>query len=132
MKLSDFLSTLRTKNVTVTINDLQDNLVCKIDAASVSALADDLEARTVNRWEIAGATALKVILNEADNSNNSDPGNDPGNDPGTVSFFVSSLSGWYGVTAISPFQHLEKSRCFFYAINAEKRPNTKAERTADN
>lgn len=87
MKLSDFLSTLRTKNVTVTINDLQDNLVCKIDAASVSALADDLEARTVSRWEIAGATALKVVINEADNSSNSggDSGNtDPGNnDPGT-------------------------------------------------
>ncbi len=89
MKLSDFLSTLRTKNVTVTINDLQDNLVCKIDAASVSALADDLEARTVSRWEIAGATALKVVINEADNSSNSggdsentDPGNnDPGTDP---------------------------------------------------
>lgn len=87
MKLSDFLSTLRTKNVTVTINDLQDNLVCKIDAASVSALADDLEARTVSRWEIAGATALKVVINEADNSSNSggDSGNtDPdNNDPGT-------------------------------------------------
>lgn len=87
MKLSDFLSTLRTKNVTVTINDLQDNLVCKIDAASVAALADDLEARTVSRWEIAGATALKVVINEADNSSNSggDSGNtDPGNnDPGT-------------------------------------------------
>ena len=81
MKLSDFLSTLRTKNVTVTINDLQDNLVCKIDAASVSALADDLEARTVSRWEIAGATALKVVINEADNSSNTDPGTDPGTDP---------------------------------------------------
>ena len=77
MKLSDFLSALRTNNVTVTVNDLQDKLVCKIDAASYSALSDDLEARTINRWQIVGATALLVILNEADNSNNSDPGNDP-------------------------------------------------------
>lgn len=81
MKLSDFLSALRTNNVTVTVNDLQDKLVCKIDAASYSALSDDLEARTINRWQIVGATALLVVLNEADNSNNSDPGNDPGNDP---------------------------------------------------
>ena len=85
MKLSDFLSTLRTKNVTVTINDLQDNLVCKIDAASVAALSDDLEARTINRWEIAGASAIKLVINEAENnssdSGNTDPGTDPGTDP---------------------------------------------------
>lgn len=84
MKLSDFLSTLRTKNVTVTINDLQDNLVCKIDAASVAALDDSVESRTISRWEITGATTLKVVINEAENNNNSDPGTDSGNnDPGT-------------------------------------------------
>lgn len=85
MKLQDFLSTLRSKNVQVVINDLQDNLVCKIDAASYAALADELENRTVNRWEIAGATSLKVVLNDAvvdnTNDNSSDPGTDPNNDP---------------------------------------------------
>ncbi len=81
MKLSDFLSTLRTKSVLVTINDLQDNLVCKIDAASYAALDDAVESRTISRWEIAGATALKVVINEADNSSNTDPGTDPGTDP---------------------------------------------------
>lgn len=64
MKLRDFLSTLRTNNVTVTVHDLEDKLVCKIDAASVSALADDLEARTINRWQMAGATAINVVLND--------------------------------------------------------------------
>lgn len=64
MKLRDFLSTLRTNNVTVTVHDLEDKLVCKIDAASVSALADDLEARTINRWQMVGATAINVVLND--------------------------------------------------------------------
>lgn len=82
MKLSDFLSTLRTKNVTVTINDLQDNLVCKIDAASVAALADDLENRTVNRWNISGATAITCVINEAENnSTNDNTNNNSGTDP---------------------------------------------------
>lgn len=86
MKLSDFLSTLRTKNVTVTINDLQDNLVCKIDAASYAALDDAVESRTISRWEIIGSTSLKVILNEVENNSNSsndpsDPSNDPSGDP---------------------------------------------------
>ena len=64
MTLKEFLSALRTTNVTVTVNDLQENLVCKIDAASVSALADDLESRTISLWKIVGATALLVVLND--------------------------------------------------------------------
>ena len=64
MTLKAFLSTLRTNNVTVTVNDLQDKLVCKIDAASFAALSDDLESRTVNRWSINGATAISVVLND--------------------------------------------------------------------
>lgn len=64
MTLKDFLSALRTNNVTVTVNDMEEKLVCKIDAASVTALSDDLEKRTINRWQISGATALLVVLND--------------------------------------------------------------------
>ena len=64
MKLNDFLTTLRTTNVTVTINDLQDKLVCKIDAASVAALSDDLENREISRWQINGASAISVVIND--------------------------------------------------------------------
>ena len=73
MKLIDFLSTLKTKNVQVTINDLQDNLICKIDAGSVDALDDKIEARTVQRWTILGATALMVVLNDAVEDEQTDP-----------------------------------------------------------
>lgn len=64
MTLKAFLSTLRTNNVTVTVNDLDDKLVCKIDAASFAALNDELELRTVNRWAINGATAITVVLDD--------------------------------------------------------------------
>lgn len=64
MTLKAFLSTLRTNNVTVTVNDLQDKLVCKIDAASYAALDSDIESRTVSRWNIVGATAITVVLND--------------------------------------------------------------------
>ena len=64
MTLTEFLSALKTANVQVTVKDLQDNEICKITAASVGALADDLEARSINRWNINGATSITVILND--------------------------------------------------------------------
>ena len=65
MNLSNFLSTLKTANVNVLVKDSEDNEICKITASSVSALADDLESRTINRWYINGATSITVILNDA-------------------------------------------------------------------
>ena len=66
MTLAAFLSSLKTKNVQVTITDLQDNEIAKVYASSYDALDDDLVARKVNRWSILGAAALAVILNEAE------------------------------------------------------------------
>ena len=68
MTLAAFLSSLKTKNVQVTITDLQDNEIAKVYASSYDALDDDLLARKVNRWSILGASALAVILNEAETS----------------------------------------------------------------
>ena len=64
MTLNAFLSTLKTK-ATVTVKDFEDNEICKISADSFAALADDLEARTINRWYITGATAITLVLNDA-------------------------------------------------------------------
>ena len=66
MTLAAFLSSLKTKNVQVTITDLEDNEIAKIYASSYDALDDELVARKVNRWSIVGASALAVILNEAE------------------------------------------------------------------
>ena len=67
MTLTDFLSTLKTTNVQVVVTDLQDVEICKIYASSVNALADDIEARTINRWQINGATSISVVLNDSPN-----------------------------------------------------------------
>lgn len=67
MTLTDFLSTLKTSNVQVVVTDLQDVEICKIYASSVNALADDIEARTINRWQINGATSISVVLNDSPN-----------------------------------------------------------------
>ena len=65
MNLTQFLSTLKTAKVNVVVKDSEDNEVCVIQASSVTALADDLESRMINRWYINGATSLTVYLNEA-------------------------------------------------------------------
>ena len=65
MTLTAFLSTLKTANVNVLVKDSEDNEICKITASSIAALADDLEARTINRWYLNGATSLTVVLNDA-------------------------------------------------------------------
>ena len=64
MTLTSFLSTLKTPNVNVLVKDSEDNEVCKITAASVSALDSELENSKVNRWYINGATSITIVLNE--------------------------------------------------------------------
>ena len=64
MKLRDFLSTLKTANVSVIVKDLQDSQVCKVDASSYSALDETVIERTINRWYLNGATSISVVLND--------------------------------------------------------------------
>ena len=66
MKLSDFLAALKTANVQVVVNDLQDNEVCKISANSYAALDESVKDRTINRWNINGASAISIVLNDAE------------------------------------------------------------------
>lgn len=66
MKLSDFLSALKTDNVQVVVTDLQGAEVCKIYASSYVALDQDIKDRTVNRWTIKSATSIEIVLNDAE------------------------------------------------------------------
>ena len=77
MTLKQFLETLKTKNVLVTVSDKNDNEICKIYAEGVDSLDDAVEARTVSRWQIAGATALTVVIDDVTNSTDPDPSSDP-------------------------------------------------------
>ncbi len=65
MTLYQFLSTLKTNNILVTIKDLADNEIAKAYASSYGALDDELVTRTVARWNVNGATAIAVVLNDA-------------------------------------------------------------------
>lgn len=65
MKLSDFLSALKSPNVQVVVTDLQDTEICKIFASSYTALDETVSERTVNRWTIKSATLLEIVLNDA-------------------------------------------------------------------
>lgn len=66
MKLSDFLSALKSDNVQVVVLDLQGTEVCKIYASSYTALDQDIKDRTVNRWTIKTATVIEIVLNDAE------------------------------------------------------------------
>lgn len=93
MTIKDFLSTLKTKNVNVTIYDRNDDVICKIDASGYAALDDTLEnQREIHRWTMNGASALTVVVDDVadvepdptpdpDPGNNTDPDPDPNSDP---------------------------------------------------
>lgn len=66
MKLSDFLAALDTADVVITVNSIDGEQIIKFYAnASDSALDDTLENRTIRKFEIKGATAILVVLNDA-------------------------------------------------------------------
>ena len=65
MTLFQFLSVLKSQNITVTVKDLEDNIVCKMDTASISAVDPDIAKRTIARWYINGASTISVVLNDA-------------------------------------------------------------------
>lgn len=64
MKLLQFLASLKTNNVLVTIKDLEDKEIAKAYASSYEAFDDELVTRTVARWYLNGATAISVVLND--------------------------------------------------------------------
>ena len=64
MTLLQFLSSLKTNNILVTVKDMEENELAKAYASSYAALDDDLVARTVARWYMSGATAITVVIND--------------------------------------------------------------------
>lgn len=62
MTLKDFLDSLKTKGVLVTVIDSTDTEICKLYAEGIDALDDAIEAKTVTKWSITGSTALSVII----------------------------------------------------------------------
>ena len=66
MKLSEFLSTLTSTNVQVTLTDLNTNTeIITLKASGYASLDDSIENREVMQWSITSASAVKVVLGDA-------------------------------------------------------------------
>lgn len=66
MTLLQLISVLKTNNVNVTVVDADtDEEIIVFRSQGVSGVEGDVSARTVRRWELVGASAIKVVLETA-------------------------------------------------------------------
>lgn len=66
MTLLQFISTLSTQNVNVTVKDGDsDTEIIQFKSQGYQGVESDVSARTVKRWEVTGAAAIMVVLNAA-------------------------------------------------------------------
>ena len=66
MKLSEFLASLTSTNVQVTLTDLNTNTeIITLKASGYASLDDSIENREVMQWSITSASAVKVVLGDA-------------------------------------------------------------------
>lgn len=64
MTLTQFLSTLKTKDVLVTVIDKDETDICKIYASGYAALESAIESRIIYKWDMTSAKAITVILDD--------------------------------------------------------------------
>lgn len=65
MTLAEFLAALDGKNIVITVSDADNDEIIKFYSGT-TALDDALEARTVKKVRITGATTLSISLNNAE------------------------------------------------------------------
>lgn len=77
-KLSDFLSTLTTKDVQATLIDTDtESVLVVLKAEGYASLDDTIENRAVKKWSIQSSSAITIILGDAVENNASEPNNEP-------------------------------------------------------
>lgn len=65
MKLSEFLSTLNTKDVLATITDYETGEeIVTLKTPGYASLEDTIENRAVRKWEIVSATRINIVLGD--------------------------------------------------------------------
>lgn len=63
MTLAELISALKTQNVKVTVIDAEsDEELIVFFSQGIGGVEGDLSVRTIRRWELTGATAIKVVL----------------------------------------------------------------------
>ncbi len=66
MTLLQLIETLKSANINVTVVDAEtDSEIIVFKNTGILGVESDVSARTVRRWEITGATAIKVVLEAA-------------------------------------------------------------------
>ena len=68
MKLLDFISALKSKEVKVTLLDNDDNEIIKFYSEGFSGVEDSVLNRSVKKWSIESQTSIKVVLEESAHS----------------------------------------------------------------
>lgn len=65
MTLAEFLAALAGSNIVITVSDADNDEIIKFYAGT-SALDDALEARTIKKVRITGATTISIFLDDAE------------------------------------------------------------------
>lgn len=65
MTLAQFLSALDGSNIVITVSDADNDEIIKFYGGT-SALDDALEARTIKKLRITGATTISIFLNNVE------------------------------------------------------------------
>jgi tRNA threonylcarbamoyladenosine modification (KEOPS) complex Cgi121 subunit len=65
MTLLEFLAALDGNNIVITVSDADNDEIIKFYAGT-TALDDALEARTIKKLRITGATTVSIFLNNAE------------------------------------------------------------------
>ena len=66
MTLLELISTLKTSNIMVTVAAAEtDSEIIVFKASGIAGVESDLSGSNVRRWEITGASAIKVVVEES-------------------------------------------------------------------
>ena len=64
MTLQDFISALKTKEIKVILNDIDDNELIKFYSEGYASVESDILARDVSKWSITSTSSITVVLKE--------------------------------------------------------------------
>lgn len=66
MTLETFISALKTKEIKISLMDLNEDEIIKFYSDGYAGVESDLLARTVNKWYISSATTITVYLDNVE------------------------------------------------------------------
>lgn len=66
MTLAQLIQALKSQNVNVSVVDADtDTEIISFKSQGIAGVEGDVSARTVRRWELTGASAIKVVIEAA-------------------------------------------------------------------